>query len=82
MGLKKTATAILYKDGDTAPIITAQGKGEIAEQIIKIAKENNVHIIQDVETATILSLAEIGDCIPLETYEIIAKLLAFIKKSI
>lgn len=82
MGMKKTATAVLYKDKNKAPIITAQGKGEVAEQILKIAKEHNVRIIKDIDTASILSLVEIGDCIPIETYEVIAKLLAFIKKSI
>lgn len=78
----KTATALLYKDKTRAPLITAQGKGEIAERIIKIAEENKIRVIKDVETATLLSMVEIGDCIPLETYEIIATLLAFIKKSI
>ena len=80
--MKKTATALLYKENTRAPVITAQGKGEIAEQILKIAKEHEVRIIKDIETASILSLVEIGECIPIETYEIIAKLLAFIKKSI
>ena len=79
--MKKTATALLYQHNKRAPIITAQGKGEIADKIIEIAQENNVDVIQDVETASILSLVEIGECIPVETYEIIAKILAYIKKS-
>ncbi|NMA56466.1 MAG: flagellar biogenesis protein [Treponema sp.] len=80
--MRKTATALLYTKNTRAPVITAQGKGEIAEQILKIAKEHEVRIIKDIETASILSLVEIGECIPIETYEIIAKLLAFIEKSI
>ena len=47
-------------------------QGEIAEQILKIAKEHEVRIIKDIETASILSVVEIGECIPIETYEIIA----------
>ena len=82
MGMKKTATAVLYKDKNKTPIITAQGKGEVAEKILQIAKEHNVQVIKDIDTASVLSLVEIGDCIPIETYEIIAKLLAFIKKSL
>ena len=41
----KKAAALRYKEGDNAPKIIGLGKGEIAEKIIAIARENNIPIV-------------------------------------
>lgn len=75
---KKTAIALSYPDGAEAPFIVAKGKGNYAERILEIAEENSVYIVKDDLTADILSLYEIGEYIPPETYEVIAGVFAFL----
>ena len=45
--LEKTAVAVAYEPGESAPKILATGKGEVAERIIEKAKENDVPLYKD-----------------------------------
>ena len=74
----KTAVAIAYEPGDTAPRILASGKGAVAEKIIETAKENKVPFYQDNKLAETLSRLEIGDAIPPELYDVVAEILVFV----
>lgn len=74
----KQAAALKYEPQDNAPRVVAIGKGEIAERIIKISKENNIPFIQDEETAQILCSLPINSEIPEELYTVIAEIYAFI----
>lgn len=74
----KTAVALAYEPGDLAPKILAAGKGEVAERIIKKAKENDVPFYQDGKLADTLSKLEIGNTIPPELYEVVAEILVFV----
>ena len=75
---QKTAVAVAYEPGDTAPKILAAGKGEVAERIIEKAKENDVPFYKDNKLAETLSKLEIGDAIPPELYEVVAEILVFV----
>lgn len=75
------AVALLYPEDKDAPIIMAKEKGVLAQKMIDIAKENNIPVIQDVETTNILSLYEIGEYIPEQTYKVIAKIFAYIRST-
>lgn len=75
-----TAVALLYPEGADAPFIIAKGKNRLAEKIVHIAAENNIEIVHNTEIAHILSVYDIGDAIPSETYEAIAIIFAFLKK--
>ena len=75
---EKTAVAIAYEPGDTAPKILATGKGEVAERIIETAKETDVPFYQDHKLAETLSKLEIGDAIPPELYDVVAEILVFV----
>jgi len=77
-GKNKTAVAIAYEPGDTAPKILASGKGVVAEKIIETAKENDVPFYQDNKLAETLSKLEIGDAIPPELYDVVAEILVFV----
>lgn len=72
----KSAVALHY-DGEKAPIIVAKGHGELAEEIIAIAREHGVFIHEDEELTRLLATMELGDNIPQELYIIIAELIAF-----
>ncbi len=78
--MRKLATALYYQEGLKAPVITAQGKGLLAEKMMEIASQNNIPVISDPRTSQLLSLSDIGECIPEQTYEIIAKILSFVRR--
>lgn len=75
---ERTAVAISYDPGDTAPKILASGKGYMAERIIEEAKANDVPFYEDSKLAETLSKLEIGDAIPPELYEVVAQILVFV----
>ena len=75
---QKTAVAIAYNPGETAPKIIATGKGHLAEKIIEKAKEDNIPFYRDAKLAKTLSKLEIGDMIPPELYEVVAEILVFV----
>lgn len=77
----KSAIALGYNAAkDEAPKIVAKGKGEIAEQIIAIAKKNNILIHEDKELTQLLSLLEVNSHIPFEAYTAVAEILSYLYK--
>lgn len=72
------AVALKY-DPETgaAPRVTAKGSGLIAEQILKLAREHDVHIYQSPELLEVLIRLELGDEIPESLYRAIAEVIAF-----
>lgn len=71
-----TAVALSY-DGQSAPKITASGINDIAEEIARIAEENNVHLHEDPILARMLATLDLGTEIPKELYLLIAEVIAF-----
>lgn len=77
----KKAVAILYDESQTgAPKIVASGKGTIAEKIIETAREAGIHIQQDANLIELLAKVDVGAEIPLELYQTVAEVLAFVYK--
>jgi flagellar biosynthesis protein len=73
------AVALKYDiEKDYAPKITAKGKGEIASNIIKIAKENNIPIKKDEDLIELLSQIDIDKEIPSSMYKAVAEIFSFI----
>ncbi|PHS26628.1 MAG: flagellar protein FhlB [Methylophaga sp.] len=70
------AIALQY-DGDNAPVVTASGEGDIAQEIIRIAKEHGVPLREDVMLAAMLSELELGEEIPPLLYRVIAEIIAY-----
>ncbi len=78
---RKVATALKYKsDAQRAPALVAKGKGVVAENIEKVAKENQVPTYVDEKLSKQLYHLSIGDEIPPEMYQVVAKVLAFISR--
>jgi len=73
------AVAISY-DGteNQTPKIVASGKGGIAEKIIETAREAGIHIQEDPNLVELLSKVPVGDEIPVELYQTVAEVLAFV----
>lgn len=78
MNKRKKAAALKYENGYEAPMVTAAGIGHIADKILENAKESNVPIVYDEELASLLSNVDVGDSIPFELYDVVAKVIAYI----
>lgn len=74
----KKAVAIKYPEGAEIPFITAKGRGELADKIVEIAEKNNVKIENDALLVDVLDVQKIGDAIPEEAWQAVAKILAFV----
>ncbi|RLJ21907.1 flagellar protein FhlB [bacterium endosymbiont of Escarpia laminata] len=70
------AIALNY-DGESAPKLTAKGRGELAERILALAEEHDVPLHEDAELAALLSQIPLGDEIPEALYRAIAEVIAF-----
>ncbi len=78
---RRKAVAVGYDpESDAAPRIIAKGQGLIADQIIEIARENDIHIHQDPEMAALLGQLDTNTAIPPELYQAVAEVLAFVFK--
>ena len=75
---KRTAVALEYEKGDTAPKVIASGRGYVADRIIKTAEERDVPVHQDEKLAKSLSLLDVGEYIPQELYSVVAEILVYV----
>lgn len=74
------AVALKYdREKDNAPIVIAKGANNIAMKIKEIAKNNKIEIIESKELArSLYKSTEIGNEIPLELFNAVAEILAYI----
>jgi len=73
------AVAIVYDEKEArSPKVVASGKGSVAEKIIQTARDAGVHIQEDPDLVELLSKVPIGDEIPVELYQTVAEVLAFV----
>ncbi len=78
-GERLKAVAVKYDpETDAAPVIAAAGQGFVAENIICMAEENDVPVVQDKKAADLLSQLSVGDAIPPALYQVVAEILVFI----
>lgn len=71
-----SAVALQY-NGQQAPTVVAKGHGELAAEIISVAREHGILVHQDEQLTALLQRLELGDQIPPELYLVIAELIAF-----
>ena len=75
----KRASAVAYNKEEGVPRLLAKGKGWEAEQIIALAREAGVEIVEDSALAALLDAGvKPGDFIPPWCWEAVAKILAFV----
>ncbi len=78
----KKAVALRYSsDKQQAPVVIAKGKGEVAIQIMKRAKEFGIPLQEDASLVEVLSKLDLNQEIPTELYQLVAEILSFIYKS-
>lgn len=75
------AAALKYEKGKgVAPKVVAKGKGEVAQKIISLAKENNLPIRQDEDLVELLSKVELDKEVPENLYKAVAEVFVFVYK--
>lgn len=75
------AVALKYdREKSGAPKVVASGKGEVANNIIKLAQEHDVFIKKDADLVELLSKIELNKEIPPMLYKAVAEVFSFIYK--
>ena len=83
MSEDKKAVALRYDfQKDKAPVLVAKGRGSIAEEIIKVAKENNVPVVENEALVEALIKLDFYEEIPPELYEAVAEILVYVFKKL
>ena len=77
-------TAVALKDGNDSgevPVITAAGRGKIAEKILQLAFENGIKVREDSDLAEMLAKIELESPIPSEAFMAVAEILSYVYKA-
>jgi len=75
------AVALKYDETKAAPVVVAKGMDNVAQQIKKVARENNVHIVQNPPLArSLYNEVELDRPIPEVLFEAVAEILAYVYK--
>jgi flagellar biosynthesis protein len=75
---RKLAVALAYAQSDAAPKVIAKGRGLIAEQIVKRAREHGIYVHQSKELVAVLAQVDLDEQIPPQLYVAVAELLAWL----
>lgn len=76
---RKQAVALKYQAGTMeAPKVIAKGKGYVAENMLKTAKENHIPVQEDPSLVEVLGKLDLNQQIPPELYQVVAEILAFV----
>ena len=77
----RSAVSLRYDNRvNKSPVVTAKGRGVIADKIISLAKANNVPIKEDPDLVHLLSKVDLNREIPASLYQVVAELLSFVYK--
>ena len=77
-GIKKAVALRYDRQNFDAPIVSASGQGELARKILELAGEAGIPIQEDPDLVEVLSKVPVGDEIPVEIYQAVAEILAFV----
>lgn len=76
---EQKAAALKYnKSKDNAPKLEAKGSGYVVQNIIQIAREHDIPIVEDEDLIELLSKVEVEKQIPGNMYKAVAEVFAFI----
>lgn len=76
-----SAAVIRYDEANgEEPTVVASGKGYIAERILELAEEHNIHMEKDALLLENLLDLDLGDNIPPQLYAVIAEILLLIEE--
>ena len=77
----RRAAAISYNpEKAPIPILSAYGEGHVADKIIETALGAGVPVEKDADMVSMLAKMSVGDEIPPELYQVVARLLVFVSQ--
>ena len=74
----KKAVALNYSSIDELPHVAASGQGELAEEILRLAREYGIPIHEDRDLAGMLAELKTGMSITPETFRLVAEVMTFL----
>ncbi len=74
----RSAAALRYREGMTAPVVVAKGRGLVAEEIVRRARDSGVAIHVSQNLAAMLMQVEVDRAIPPQLFQAVAQLLAWL----
>lgn len=81
---QKSAVGLKYQESNDegalmsgAPTVIAKGFGELADEIIALARQNGVLVHEDPYLSEFLTTLDLGQEIPDQLYHVIAELISF-----
>lgn len=80
---KRQTAVALSQGGDRkkTPVITAAGRGKIAEKILALAFENDIKVREDGALAEMLAKVELDSPIPSEAFMAVAEILSYVYRA-
>jgi flagellar biosynthesis protein len=77
---RRTAVALAYSGGGSAPRVVAKGRALLADRIVEAAQAAGVAVRESPELAQLLEHLDIGCEIPPSLYVAVAELLAWVRR--
>lgn len=77
----RVAVALKYDFGDGAPLVTAKGRGTIADKIVETARAHDIAIEENPVLAEALSRIELDTEIPVPLYKAVAEVIGFVMRT-
>lgn len=75
-----TAVALRYAQGDGAPRVVAKGRGMLAQEIIRRARDAGLFVHESEELTSLLMQVDLDERIPPSLYVAVAELLAWVHR--
>jgi len=76
--LRQTAAALRYREGMKVPVLVAKGRGLVAEEIVRRAKEAGVYVHESPELVSLLMHIDLDERIPPSLYRAVAEILVWV----
>ena len=75
-----SAVALRYADGDASPVVVAKGRGAVAEEIVRRARDAGVFVHESGDLVALLMQVDLDQRIPPALYVAVAELLAWLAR--
>lgn len=75
---RPVAVALSYDGGEAAPRVVAKGYGQLADTIVRTAREHGLHVHESRELVGLLMQVDLDAHIPPQLYTAVAELLAWL----
>lgn len=72
------AIALQYADREELPTVIANGAGELARQILKLAQEHNIPVKDNQALVDMLAKLPVGETISAESFQLVAEIVSFL----